>query len=72
MMKLNKILSVALAVTMVSGMLYGCGSSEKPAENTSTQAPAAVEGEADKPEGSSADSNSEEAVKPRTLTFATQ
>ena len=72
-MRLHKLLSVALAVTMVSGMLYGCGASEKTDGNAGTQASAAAVANTEKKEESSAGNNAgEETMKPRTLTFATQ
>lgn len=61
-MKLNKVLSITLAAAMVSGMLYGCSSSEKPVEQTTAAGSVAAD----------SSSAGEEVVKPRTLTFATQ
>lgn len=70
-MKLNKGLSLALAVVLVSGSLYGCVSSNQPEENIETEASAAVDRNAAMNGESNADSSTGE-VKPRTLTFATQ
>lgn len=61
-MKLNKVLALVLATTMVSGMLYGCGSSEKPVEQTTAAGSV----------GADSSSAGEETVKPKILTFATQ
>lgn len=61
-MKLNKVLAITLAAAMASGMLYGCGSSEKPVEQTTAAGSVAAD----------SSSAGEETVKPRTLTFATQ
>lgn len=64
-MKWNKIVSLMLAVMMVSSMIYGCGTSEKPAEAVATEGSVA----ADNTGGGNA---GEGEAAPRTLTFATQ
>lgn len=68
-MKSRKLLSLALTAAMVTGILSGCGSSEKPAEAPKADTTVAVEqgGGATEAPAVAADG-----MQPRTLTFATQ
>lgn len=69
-MKSKKLLSLALAATMASALLFGCSSSEKPTEAAKTENTTAATD--NKTESEAKTEAPAEGMTPRVLTFATQ
>ena len=67
-MKLRKLVALAMAAAMVTGLATGCGSSEKPTEAAKTEAAAPAATEAKPADGGTSSGGAE----PRVLTFASQ